>query len=190
MFTTIIATATISFGGFQQASPIAVQSLASTGILKVSSKKASMSEAALAAAEHKITTGKVASDKMSLTFSSKYVRLVVRTGPENDMMSYRIRGLRNPTITVVRGSTLSVLFANTDVDMFHAYRITGTNPPFESKMSTSGTQGSSNLPHMKGKKFFTEDMKFMVQQTPGTYYYVCPVTGHAAAGMYGKLIVK
>jgi len=30
---------------------------------------------------------------------------------------------------------------------------------------------------------------FLTAATPGTYYYVCQVPGHAQDGMYGKIVI-
>ena len=61
-------------------------------------------------------------DKKTLTFRQKTVRLVVHSGPANDMLSYRIAGLRNPTIVVPTGAMIKALYINTDDDMTHNLR--------------------------------------------------------------------
>ncbi|MBS1723444.1 MAG: multicopper oxidase domain-containing protein [Armatimonadetes bacterium] len=155
-----------------------------------SAKKQTFTATSVASAEKKATAGTVGKDKKSLSFTGKAANLVVRTGPEKDMMSFWTRGLRNPTIIVAAGSTMKVLFVNTDEDMLHNFRITGTAPPFDAKMGDRGSVGSASLPHKSGKSYTGQQLVFKVPTQKGTYYYVCTVPGHAAAGMYGKVVVN
>ena len=70
----------------------------------VSSEKKTVKEADLATLEKGQTMGK--KSKTTLTFTDNNIRLVVITGPEDDMLSYRIQGIRNPTLVVPPGATL------------------------------------------------------------------------------------
>ena len=157
-----------------------------TAFQLVNSKKVTTSEKAMNAT----SGGKVGADKKSLSFSSKNVKLVIRTGPDNDMMSYRIQGLRNPTLYVKAGSTLHITFANTDEDMFHNVRFGANKPPFQTPLTDAGTVGSDKLPHTKDEKAFGQIMTIKAPSKPGTYTYLCTVKGHAPAGMWGTLIVR
>src|SRR2546430_2104596 len=76
----------------------------------VSSEKKTVKEADLATLEKTQTMGK--QDKTTLTFTEREIRLVVITGPEDDMLSYRVQGVRNPTLVVPSGAMLRVLFVN------------------------------------------------------------------------------
>ncbi len=118
------------------------------------------------------------------------MRLVVQTGPSNDMMSYRIAGLKNPKLTVPKGATLHILFVNSDDDMLHCVRFTTKQAPFEAKPNPKDSVGGANLPPVKGGKYSTEDFVVKVPSQAGTYSYICIVSGHAAAGMYGVLVVR
>jgi len=73
----------------------------------VSSEKKTIKEVDLVALEKDQTIGKVA--KTTLTFNEKEIRLVVVTGPGDDMLSYRIQGIRNPTLVVPSAATLRVI---------------------------------------------------------------------------------
>lgn len=148
-------------------------------------KTLSVSQAA--AADKTATPGLVSADKKSLTFRQKTVRLVVHSGPTNDMLSYRIAGLRNPTLTVPAGATLKALFINTDDDMMHNLRFTVQKPPFKGPVKSAGT---TNLPHKSETAYHAEDLTMRVPTHAGTYTYLCTVPGHAAGGMYGTLIVR
>src|SRR5215207_8052575 len=79
----------------------------------VSSEKKTITAEQLAVVEKSRTSGTLAG--ANLTFTTKEIRLVIVTGPGEDMLSYRIQGLRNPTLVVPAGATLKILFVNSDV---------------------------------------------------------------------------
>ena len=146
-----------------------------------------LTPATLAAAQKTVTHGQASPDKESLTFGQKVVRLVVTSGPPNDMLSYRIAGLRNPTLIVPHGATLRVLFVNTDDDMTHNLRFMVQKPRFKGAVKAVGT---TNLPHKSETAFHAEELTVRVPAHAGTYAYLCTVPGHAPGGMYGTLIVR
>src|SRR6476660_7688507 len=86
----------------------------------VSSEKKTIKFEELVKIEAERTIGK--KDKSTITFTEKEIRLVINTGPEDDMLSYRILGVRNPTLIVPSGATLRILFVNSDEDMSHDVR--------------------------------------------------------------------
>ncbi len=155
-----------------------------TGITVTGTQSRTLSVAAAAAADKTATHGVVSPDKKTLTFSGKTVRIVARSGPANDMLSYRIDGLRNPTITVPVGTTIKALFINTDDDMVHNMRFglqhSGPAP----------SVGTPNLPHKTETAFHAADVTLRVPSKPGTYYYFCTVPGHAPGGMWGTVSVR
>ncbi len=148
--------------------------------------------AALAAAQKTTTQGRVSPDGKTLTFGQKTIRLVVVTGPEEDMLSYRIAGRRNPTLAVPRGATLKMLFVNTDGDMFHNIRFgavpTATPPVMTAYMESS--VGTPDLAHKLGAILHGEELTLRAPLVPGAYAYLCTVRGHAQGGMAGKVIVR
>lgn len=148
-------------------------------------KTLSMPQAA--AADKTETPGVVSADRKTLTFRQKTVRLVVHSGPANDMLSYRIAGLRNPTLIVPAGATLKALFINTDDDMMHNLHFTVQKPPFKGAVKSAGT---ANLPHKSETAYHAEDLTMRLPTRAGTYTYLCTVPGHAPGGMYGTLIVR
>lgn len=97
-----------------------VNAFGHTAFTLVSSKTKTVKNADLAAIEKDQTAGK--KEGVNLTFTEKEIRLVVITGPEDDMLSYRIQGVRNPNLVVPTGATLSILFINIDTDMRHDIR--------------------------------------------------------------------
>src|SRR5258708_9143741 len=89
------------------AAVFSVNAFAHQAFTLVSSEKKTIKEADLAALEKGQTAGK--NDKTTITFTENEIRLVVTTGPEDDMLSYRILGVRNPTCTVRPGARLKIL---------------------------------------------------------------------------------
>ncbi len=163
------------------------QAAPSAGITLAGAQPKTLSMSQAAAADKTATSGLVSADKKTLTFRQKTVRLVAHSGPANDMLSYRIAGLRNPTLIVPAGATLKALFINTDDDMMHNLRFTVQKPPFKGPVKSAGT---TNLPHKSETAYHAEDVTMRVPTRVGTYTYLCTVPGHAAGGMYGTLIVR
>ncbi len=122
----------------------------------------------------------------------KPLRLVVETGPANDMLSYRINGRRNPTLRVPRRALLTVLFVNSDDDMLHDIRF-GLRPrayPNAADSLLQNSVGTRPLPHREKTRLYAEELTLRAPQMPGKYAYFCTVRGHAQGGMAGTLIVE
>ena len=151
-----------------------------------------MTTTTLAAAQHAATLGQVSADKHTLTFRRKTIRLVAVCGPENDMLSYRIAGLRNPTLNVPGGATLQVLFVNTDDDMSHNLRFGSVEKRYPAAMSAydKASVGTPLLPHKSETAMHAQAVTIYAPQTPGVYAYLCTEPGHAEGGMGGKIIVR
>lgn len=147
-----------------------------------------MSADDLKKAEATITKGELSPDKGTLTFAQKEIDLVARSGPEDDMLSFRIQGIRNPTLVVPSGANLRVLFVNTDDDMTHDFLIGAAKAPFPEHPDTAQTVGSDRLDHAKNEMFSAQQMTISAPQD-GAYSYFCSVSGHAQKGMWGTIAV-
>ncbi|MEO7716456.1 MAG: hypothetical protein ABIY70_09645 [Capsulimonas sp.] len=158
----------------------------------VSSRNETVTAATMASAEKAATHGVISRDKKTLTFTQKTIRLVVHTGPENDMLSYRINGLRNPTIVAPHGSTLRVLFVNNDGDMLHNVRFGAWRGSFKTGESSliASSVGAAQLPHVDGAQLHAAAMVISAPKQPGKYSYFCTVRGHAPGGMWGVIQVR
>ena len=166
-----------SIGLTAQAAPL-------TGITVIDTQSKTLSVTAASAADKTATHGVVSPSKKTLTFSGKTVRIVAHSGPASDMLSYRIDGLKNPTLVVPVGATVKALFINTDDDMVHNMR-------FGSQHSgPAPSVGTPNLPHKTETTFHAADVTLRVPARPGTYYYFCTIPGHAPGGMFGTLIAR
>lgn len=146
----------------------------------------------IAAALKTETPGQASPNGKTLTFRGSSVRLVAVTGPDTDMLSYRIDGKRNPTLVVTRGATLKMLFVNTDDDMKHNVRFGAALQAYPSVMTSylKASVGTPELAHKSGPNYSGEELTLRMPAAPGTYAYLCTVRGHAQGGMVGKVIVQ
>ena len=146
----------------------------------------------LAAAQKTQTPGQASPDGETLTFRQKIIRLVAVTGPDNDMLSYRIDGRRNPTLVVSPGATLKMLFVNTDDDMKHNVRFGAALRVYPSVMTSylKTSVGTSEMAPKSGAAFYGEELTLHTPASPGTFVYLCTVRGHASGGMVGKVVVR
>jgi hypothetical protein len=110
----------------------------------ISSQKKTIKSDDLTKIEAERTVGKI--DKTTLTFNEKEISLVVVTGPEDDMLSYRIQEVRNPTLVVPAGATLKILFINIDDDMLHDIRFGHLMNEFPIAPAITETVGTNRLP--------------------------------------------
>ncbi|MDQ4120659.1 MAG: hypothetical protein M3209_04335 [Acidobacteriota bacterium] len=153
----------------------------------VSSEKKTVKESELASLEKTGTFGKL--DKTNLTFTEKEIRLVALTDPEDDMLSYRIQGIRNPSLVVRSGAILRILFVNVDVDMRHDILFGHVVGDFPIAPSTEGTAGSTMLAaNAEGETLQAEEIVVKASED-GAFKYFCSVRGHAKGGMWGNILV-
>ncbi|HMU32704.1 MAG TPA: hypothetical protein PKC89_02450 [Pyrinomonadaceae bacterium] len=125
----------------------------------------------------------------TLTFSKNEIRLVIATGPESDMLSYRIQGMRNPTLIVPEGARLKILIVNKDSDMWHDLRIGHVMGEFAADPTVAMTAGSVKLePAGSGKTWHAQELVIQANEA-GSFKYFCSVTGHAKGGMWGTINV-
>lgn len=146
----------------------------------------------LTAAQKTETPGQVSPDGKTLLFRQKIIRLLAVTGPDNDMLSYRIDGRRNPTLVVPPGATIKMLFVNTDDDMKHNVRIGAALKAYPSVMTSylETSVGTPELAHKSGAGYSGEELTLHAPTSPGTFVYLCTVRGHAQGGMIGKVVVQ
>lgn len=147
-----------------------------------------LTSAQLNAAEKSSTVGVIDKEKNTLTFSGEAVSIVVRTGSEDDMLSYRIQGLRNPTVVLDEMTSLKVLFVNVDEDMFHDFRVGDVKVPFKSKPDTSKTAGSEHLGQVIKDVYNAQEFGYHLHDK-GILRYFCSVGSHAKNGMWGTIVV-
>jgi hypothetical protein len=154
----------------------------------VSSEKKTLKLAELIEIEKQRTLGK--KENSNLTFIEKEIRLVVLTGPEDDMLSYRIQGVRNPNLIVPSGAILKILFVNSDLDMHHDVRFGHVIGDFELAVEIKDTAGTNKLEPKSEDGIFQAEEIVIQSTTDGAYKYFCSVRGHAKGGMWGNILVN
>ncbi|MEP6900787.1 MAG: sulfocyanin-like copper-binding protein, partial [Actinomycetota bacterium] len=151
----------------------------------VSSEKKTIRLAELIELEKGRTLGK--KDNQNLIFTEKEIRLIVKTGPEDDMLSYRIQGVRNPNLVVPPGATLMILFVNSDEDMKHDIRLGSIVEDFGIAPEITETVGTNRLAHKAEDGTLQAEEIVIKSSGDGAYKYFCSVRGHAKGGMWGNI---
>lgn len=165
---------------------LSVQAFAHQAFTLVSSEKKTVKQADLATLEKGQIMGK--KDKTTLTFTEHEIRLVITTGPEDDMLSYRIQGIRNATLVVPTGATLKILFINVDGDMKHDIRFGHVMAEFTANPDVKETVGAEKLTAMTDGVM--QAVEFVIKaHDNGMYKYFCSVGSHAKGGMWGNIAV-
>lgn len=166
---------------------LSLNALAHQAFTLVGSEKKTVKEADLAKLEKEQTTG--TKENTNLTFAGKEIRLIAITGPEDDMLSYRIQGIRNANLVVPSGATLKILFVNVDVDMRHDILFGHIHGDFPIAPPIEGTAGSTKLtPRTDDGTLQAEEITVKAGED-GTFKYFCSVRGHAKGGMWGNILV-
>jgi rusticyanin len=130
-----------------------------------------------------------------IRYTSEQVTLVmVGVPPSAPDMSWQVDGRTNPTVVIPAGATVSVVFANGDADSSHGWELTTGAPPYAVMPMMSAPIAASGavvmpVSHAQGDRWYGATVTFSAPP-PGTYYYLCPVPGHAEEGMWGRLIVQ
>jgi hypothetical protein len=161
--------------------------LAHNAFTLVSSEKKTFKESEVPNLQKQLTAGKTV--ESNLEFSDNEIRLVVITGPEEDMLSYRIAGMRNPNLVVPPGVTLRILFINLDDDMPHDLRFGHVMGDFPATPVITETAGTTRLA-AKSEDGTVRAEEIVIKATEdGAYKYFCSVRGHAKGGMWGNIFV-
>jgi len=137
--------------------------------------------------EKERTLGK--KDGLRLIFTENEIRLVIVTGPEDDMLSYRIQGMRNPTVVIPSGAVMKILFVNKDGDMVHDLRFARTDGEFASVPAIDDAAGSERLAHAGDDEKYQAQELVLKAASNGVFKYFCSVRGHAKGGMWGTIAV-
>jgi plastocyanin len=165
----------------------AVSAFAHEAFKLVSAKRKIITEADVLALEKERTAA--AAEGTTLTFTQNDIRLLIVTGPEDDMLSYRVLGIRNPTLVVQPGATLRILFVNRDGDMLHDVRFGHVMAEFGLTPEIAETVGSEKLAaHEESAPMQAEEIVIQAREG-GAYKYFCSVRGHAKGGMWGNILV-
>ncbi|HEV8592960.1 MAG TPA: hypothetical protein VGQ55_12720, partial [Pyrinomonadaceae bacterium] len=166
---------------------LGLNAFAHTAFTLVSSEKKTIKESDVEQLLKQQTLGTI--EKSTLTYSGKEIRLVVVTGPEDDMLSYRIQGVRNPNLVVPAGATLKILFINLDADMHHDLRLGHVIGEFDLAPDIAETAGSTKLMAKSQDGVLDAEELVLKAETSGAFKYFCSVRTHAKGGMWGNILV-
>ncbi|QQE81450.1 plastocyanin [Alicyclobacillus sp. SO9] len=129
----------------------------------------------------------------TVTYRKQNVTVVFFAGPEQADGKFVVGGLVNPTIQVRKGAHVQFKVINMDTGMPHGIEMTTANPPYSymSMMQGGIYPGSfiAPLPEAQNGQYAVASSDFVANQS-GHFHYLCQVPGHAAKGMYGKMIVS
>jgi hypothetical protein len=169
------------------AAALSVNAFAHTAFTLVSSVKKTIKEAELSRFKRDRTLGTPAG--ANLSFTEKDIRLLIITGPEDDMLSFRIQGVRNPNLIVPAGATLRILFVNVDTERRHDIRFGHVAGDFPITPEIAETAGSNKLTaRAEGDILQAEELVIKANDN-GSHKYFCSIRGHAKGGMWGNIFV-
>ncbi|MDA8386887.1 MAG: sulfocyanin-like copper-binding protein [Actinomycetota bacterium] len=150
--------------------------------------------AAMALAKAVPEGAKISPAHRTVTFSSTHVHLTVVATMMAGTDGFELAGMTNPSIVVPQNSKVEVTFVNADNDMAHGLAVVPqgagdvgmpmmtAGPVFDgASVWFLGDATASGAPE--------QTLTFSADRA-GTYQYICPVPGHALAGMQGELIVS
>ncbi|MHB1955757.1 MAG: sulfocyanin-like copper-binding protein [Sulfobacillus sp.] len=129
----------------------------------------------------------------TVTYKGQNVTLVALASPHGKPnMTWEIDGLVNPTVVVSSKAQVRVTLVNTDWGYMHGFEVTTTPPPypFMSMMAINTDFLLTPLPQRTTKSLQSaqyDTTAGLLNLRAGTYYYLCPVPGHAQQGMHGTL---
>lgn len=136
---------------------------------------------------------KVDKQSNSVTYSGNTIKVVLLASSKQADDKFEVAGLINPTIYIPKNSTVTLELINEDEDVSHALEITSAAPPYGymSMMQGGVYPGSyiNPIPSSANGKFYSASSSFITNYD-GSFYYICQYPGHAAQGMYGKIIVQ
>jgi rusticyanin len=129
-----------------------------------------------------------------ITFSGKSVHLTVIAGPSGGPGdTFRIAGLVDPTIAVKAGTRVSIEVINADATAANGFVVVAKGSAATSMPMMSATPAFSGsalwfLGNPTAAGMHAGTLSFIAGRA-GNYHYLCPVPGHAQAGMVGGFIV-
>jgi rusticyanin len=132
----------------------------------------------------------------TVTYTGTSATIVALASPHGQPnMTWEIDGLVNPTVVVRSGTQVTVDLVNTDWGYMHGLELTTTPPPYPymGMMAISNDFLLMPLPERTSQNLTATEYYMRsgtVSLSAGTYYYLCPVPGHAQQGMHGVFEVS
>lgn len=140
-------------------------------------------------------------DGKTVRFSGSDITIdMVAVQPDHPDGSFEVHGVTNPTLVIPAGATVHLNLVNMDYgsDMEHGVVVSPAAPPYgDYAMMQTGPGLARIAPPIPWRSaddlaqssFAEAGTAFNAHQV-GVYWYICQTPGHAAKGMYGKLVVQ
>ncbi|WP_139024204.1 plastocyanin/azurin family copper-binding protein [Desulfosporosinus sp. OT] len=142
--------------------------------------------------EASLTNATIDKSANTITYTGTDVNIVMYGGPEEADGKFVIGGLINPTLKIPQGAKVTMELINEDTGMPHGVELTTAPPPYYyMAMMQGGVYPGSflpTIPEASTNQYPSAQVSFTTSDS-GQFYYICQYPGHAAKGMYGKIII-
>ncbi|MGC7873204.1 hypothetical protein ACPUYX_16975 [Desulfosporosinus sp. SYSU MS00001] len=139
-----------------------------------------------------LTNATVDKSSNTITYTGSAIKIVMLGGPEEADGKFVIGGLINPTLKIPQGAKVTLEIINEDTGMPHGVELTTAAPPYAYMPMMQGTIYPGGfippVPESSNNQFPSALISFSASQT-GEFYYICQYPGHAAKGMFGKIVI-
>lgn len=175
-----------------------MMTMTSTSPVSVASSRISWTQGQTVLRESQVAG--VRQGRRALMFQGKRVAIaLIAHAPRYPDMSFETGGLTNPTVCVSQGAHVTLKMMNMDYGpgMAHGLVITSAKPPYPARLGQHLPHVLADIPvlpprssaRLQTARYAEKTVRFVAWR-PGTYYYICPVPGHALAfRMYGRFVV-
>lgn len=137
---------------------------------------------------------KINKQENKITFAGDNVTITFLGGPEQADGKFVVGNLVNPTIYVPTNAHIRLELINEDKGMPHGIEITSAKPPYADMSMMQGNVLESSIispiPAAQNERYPVSHTSSFQFNQKGQYYYICQYPGHAANGMYGKIVFK
>lgn len=139
-----------------------------------------------------LTNATVDKSTNTITYTGTNVKIVMLGGPEEADGKFVIAGLINPTLRIPKEANVTMQLINEDKGMPHGVEITNAQPPYAYMLMMQGAAYPDSvinpIPEAARSQYPSAQVTFKAGYA-GEFYYICQYPGHAAKGMFGKVII-
>jgi len=139
-----------------------------------------------------LTNATVDKSANTITYTGTNVKIVMLGGPEEADGKFVIAGLVNPILRIPKEANVTMELINEDNGMPHGVELTNAQPPYAyMSMMQGGVYPDTiinPIPEAGTNQYPSAQVTFAASYA-GEFYYICQYPGHAAKGMYGKIII-
>ncbi|KLU67626.1 rusticyanin precursor [Desulfosporosinus acididurans] len=139
-----------------------------------------------------LTNATVDKNSNTITYTGSAIKIVMLGGPEEADGKFVIGGLINPTLKIPQGANVTLEIINEDKGMPHGVELTTAAPPYAYMPMMQGATYPGSfippVPESANNQYPSAQVSFSASQT-GEFYYICQYPGHAAKGMFGKIVI-